>query len=438
VNGYAPEQPRNAVLYETGRRYAKGLDRLKAGDKKKVVARDVATECSVPVEKVRAAIAFADAVDRIVANCGDAAKTLILSDHPRLPAKVVLQISRTHAERQRFALAQARADRNPFGKPPPGTEPPFDTLGYAEVLSRLARNAGLLDHVAEGLHAGNTSDGSDVASDILGDIDIILRACRQMTELMKSAGGQLGEDGAARCRRDRRQVRALTSQSAARFVASVRAIAEKNTRDLPRVVRETPPTQTEADTVLEGVRRLRRAAERLAAVVRASGHDRSTGPSEVPGTYVVVYYLPKAASKLTIGALGVFDFPAGYYAYLGSAFGGGGVRKRTHRHLTETTPRKWNVDHLKPLCTPVAVWWTHDRDKAEFDWAEILGSMPGSSVPAPRFGAADNKKAEAHLVRFDRMPSITEFRRRVQAAMPCHAPIHAKTVSRWTGRGWPE
>ena len=114
------------------------------------------------------------------------------------------------------------------------------------------------------------------------------------------------------------------------------------------------------------------------------------------------------------------------------------MRKRTHRHLTKVTPRKWNIDHLKPLCTPVVVWWTHDRDKVEFDWAKILGAMPEASFPAPRFGAADNKTAEAHLVRFDRMPSVAEFRRRVQRVMPGHAPVYTKTVSRWTGDGWPE
>ena len=33
---------------------------------------------------------------------------------------------------------------------------------------------------------------------------------------------------------------------------------------------------------------------------------------------------------------------------------------------------------------------------------------------------------------------VAEFRRRVNETMPGHAPVHAKTVSRWTGHGWPE
>jgi hypothetical protein len=95
------------------------------------------------------------------------------------------------------------------------------------------------------------------------------------------------------------------------------------------------------------------------------------------------------------------------------------------------------VDYLKPLCAPVAVWWTHERRRVEFDWAGVLAAMPGATFPAPRFGAADHTAAEAHLVWFDAMPSVAGFRRRVNAALPGHAPVYAKAVENWTGRGWP-
>jgi Uri superfamily endonuclease len=115
----------------------------------------------------------------------------------------------------------------------------------------------------------------------------------------------------------------------------------------------------------------------------------------------VFFHLPRAVAGLRIGGLGTFDFPARYYAYLGSAFGAGGVRKRTDRHLTRRSRQKWNIDWLKPLSTPVAVWWSHDRRKVEFDWADVLAGLPGASFPATGFGAADNERAQAHLVRFD-------------------------------------
>ncbi|QDU21738.1 GIY-YIG nuclease family protein [Urbifossiella limnaea] len=431
--------PPNADLYRAGQQYIADRARLSAGRKQTATWVTVAAECGVDRKAVVTAANFTSAVDRIAANCGRGARRLLLSDHPRLPARVLMKIGRTHAERQRFALAQARAGRNPLGKPPAGVDPPFDTHGYTEVASRLARNAGLLDHVADGLlatrprawPAAGRTDG------VLHDVRTIRAHWRRIDALMKRAGGRLADERGHQPWKPRGRPAAYAPTTTRAKVASVRGIAEKNARELPRVVRETPPTRAEADAVREAARVLRRAAERLAAVVRSRGHDPLTGPPAVPGTYVAFCRLPEAATAVRIGKLGTFDFPAGYYAYAGSAFGPGGVRKRTHRHLTTVTPRMWNLDHLKPLGTPVAVWWTLDRVKVEFAWAAILAALPGASYPARGFGAADNPKAKAHLIRFDRMPSVTAFRRRVAAALTGHAPIHEKTVAGWTGAGWP-
>jgi len=430
----------NADLYRAGRQYITRLAQLAAGSKKKATWAAVAAECGTDRAAVMAAAKFADAVDRIAANCGGGAKELLLTDHPKLPARVVMQIGKTHAERQPVALSQAQAGRKPLGKPRPGVDPPFDTHGYPEVRSRLARNAGLLDYVADGLLA--TPPGvwpvADRLDGVLRDVRLIRAHLRRIDAVMKRAGGRLVKEAGDPPWQPREPGKPFAPASTRLMAASVRGIAEKNARELPRVVRETPPTRAEADAGREGARVLRRAAERLAAVVRARGHDPLVGPAAVPGTYVAFLYLPRAVAGLRIGDLGTFDFPAGYYAYLGSAFGGGGVRKRTHRHLTTVTPRKWNIDHLKPLGKPVVVWWTHDRAKVEFAWAEILGSMPGASFPAPRFGAADNAKAQAHLVRFARMPSVTDFRRRVAAALAGHAPVSATSIENWAGAGWPD
>lgn len=279
---------------------------------------------------------------------------------------------------------------------------------------------------------------SDACRAMVCDDENILADGRSITRLMKVAGGRLAEEQGNSPWQPRAAPRPFAPATARPKVSSVRGITGKNARELPRLVRETPPTVAEAAAVLDGVRTLRRSADRLAAVIRSREHDPRTGPTEVPGTYVVFFHLPGAAGAVTIGDLGTFDFPAGFYAYLGSAFGPGGVRKRTHRHLTRRSDRpKWNIDHLKPLCTPVAVWWTHDRRKVEFDWARVLGSLPASSFPAPAFGAADNKDAEAHLVRFDRMPSFSLFRQRVVNEMDGHAPVYEKMVENWAGHGWP-
>lgn len=433
--------PTNSALYEAGKRYTKRLDRLKAGGKKKAGTRDVAAEFGLPAAEVEGAIKFADAVDWIAANCGGKSRKLLLSGHPRLSARVVMQISRKHPDRQLFALSQAEVGRHPLGKPLPGVAPPFDTLGCFKVLSRLPRNAGALDWVADGLR--DTSKAlwppAEKLAAILERTEGIRRYVRSMKPRVAASAVAPSERAKKNSKRKvRPQPAVFDPKRALSPVALAAGVTAKNVRDLPRVLAETPPTATEKESLLAGLRRLDASAARLIAVINARDHDWAAGPSEVPGTYVVFFHLSKSAKGLKIGALGTFDFPAGYYAYLGSAFGAGGVRKRTHRHLTRRSMNnKWNIDHLKPLCTPVAVWWTHDRHKVEFDWANVLESLPGASFPAPKFGSADNKSAKAHLVHFAEVPSFAAFRRRVKAAMKGHAQVHEKTIENWTGCGWP-
>ena len=66
------------------------------------------------------------------------------------------------------------------------------------------------------------------------------------------------------------------------------------------------------------------------------------------GTYTLLVELPEAAT-VEVGALGERRFPAGWYAYTGSALGAGGF-SRVDRHYElaagERTARHWHVDYL--------------------------------------------------------------------------------------------
>lgn len=429
-----------ADLYRVGRRYAARRAELTTAQKKTATWKAVAAEFGTAPEHVRHAARFAAAVELIAANCGPDAKAVLLEEHPRLPAKLVVQIANTHAERQRYALAQVRTDRDPFGKPPPGIEPPFDTHGYTEVLGRKARTAGMLDAVADRLLFTSPTNWPDaeVLARLEADLKRIVTDCRSDATAVRAAGGRASERLPHDPWQERNEPGSFDAKKAVWHVSSVRGVAEKNARELPRVLRETPPADVEGRALLDRNRVLAESANRFRGIIRAGEPDVRTGPSGVFGTYVTFFRLPKAAARLRVGALGTFDFPAGCYAYLGSAFGGGGVRARTNRHLTTDTPKRWNIDWLKPRCTPAAVWWTHERRHVEFDWADLLVDLPGASCPAARFGGNDNASADAHLVRFDDVPSVVAFRRRVARAMPGHAPIHEVVVKSWCGHGWPE
>ena len=63
--------------------------------------------------------------------------------------------------------------------------------------------------------------------------------------------------------------------------------------------------------------------------------------SNQSGTYALLLKLPKQG-QLQVGALGTFAFQAGWYVYVGSAFGPGGLAARVGRHLRGLgTPCHW-------------------------------------------------------------------------------------------------
>jgi Uri superfamily endonuclease len=89
-------------------------------------------------------------------------------------------------------------------------------------------------------------------------------------------------------------------------------------------------------------------------------------------------------------------FQSGFYLYVGSAFGAGGVRARVNHHLQASTRPHWHIDYLKPHVSVREVWLSYDRKRREHLWARFLSSMPGISVPMPGFGSSDCG-CEAHL-----------------------------------------
>ncbi|MFC6988920.1 DUF123 domain-containing protein [Haloplanus sp. GCM10025708] len=105
------------------------------------------------------------------------------------------------------------------------------------------------------------------------------------------------------------------------------------------------------------------------------------------GTYTLVVELPRP-TVVDVGALGAFDFPAGAYAYTGSALGAGGfARVDRHRRVAagDHDVRHWHVDYLTghPETSLVEVVATAGVD-AECAVADAL-----PCGPVPGFGASD-------------------------------------------------
>ncbi len=112
----------------------------------------------------------------------------------------------------------------------------------------------------------------------------------------------------------------------------------------------------------------------------------------MPGTYVLFLERP-AAGELAVGALGERTFGAGWYAYVGSAFGPGGfTRVERHRRSAagETEPH-WHIDYLLSDADTRLDSVVAAETDAECHTARALPDGPVSG-----FGASDCS-CETHL-----------------------------------------
>ena len=118
-------------------------------------------------------------------------------------------------------------------------------------------------------------------------------------------------------------------------------------------------------------------------------------PSREPGAYLLLIDLA-APLALAIPRLGVATLAPGRYASGGSAYGPGGLRARSGRHLRADKTPRWHVDRLTAAGQVVGVRAVPGA--RECDLVRGLLEVPGTSVPVPGFGSSDCRACPAHLV----------------------------------------
>ena len=140
----------------------------------------------------------------------------------------------------------------------------------------------------------------------------------------------------------------------------------------------------------------------------------ATDLPEAKGTYVLVASVAQM-KRLEIGLLGAYDVVPGFYAYVGSAFGAGGLCARIGHHLESTAAPHWHIDYLLGIAEPVEVWYTTAKQKLEHHWAELLEQAPQFRVPIPRFGSSDyHRSRSSHLFHSKRRPSFRWFQHQIR------------------------
>jgi len=103
--------------------------------------------------------------------------------------------------------------------------------------------------------------------------------------------------------------------------------------------------------------------------------------SESYCTYQLLIGLART-TRLTVGRLGIFTFPAGRYVYTGSAKCN--LEARIARHLRAEKNLRWHIDYL--LAAPGARVSGVRRSK---QGECVLHSRTPGAIPVPGFGASD-------------------------------------------------
>ena len=133
------------------------------------------------------------------------------------------------------------------------------------------------------------------------------------------------------------------------------------------------------------------------------------------GTYALILFCSRQ-ERVQIGKLGPLQLRRGFYLYVGSAVGPGGVRARLAHHRKVSQPPHWYIDFLRPHTHLDRVWYSHDPVRREHQWARVIHALRGASVPVAGFGSSDCH-CKTHLFFFTRRPSFNEFRQRVGAPL---------------------
>jgi Uri superfamily endonuclease len=138
---------------------------------------------------------------------------------------------------------------------------------------------------------------------------------------------------------------------------------------------------------------------------------------EEKGTYILIASVAQVKC-IEIGSLGRCEVIPGFYAYVGSAFGFGGLQARIGHHLESTAAPHWHIDYLLEHAVLMEVWVTTANRKLEHKWAQLLEEAPQFRAPIPRFGSSDyHRSRSSHLFYAKRPPSFRWFQQKVNQAL---------------------
>lgn len=114
-----------------------------------------------------------------------------------------------------------------------------------------------------------------------------------------------------------------------------------------------------------------------------SGESRQITTGGLKGSYILFCQL-HGEQTIAVGHLKTIHFPAGYYAYVGSALGG--FKSRLSRHWRRKKKLHWHIDYLLAKARVNAIITCATEDRMECAIAQALGRQFDC---IPGFGCSD-------------------------------------------------
>lgn len=120
------------------------------------------------------------------------------------------------------------------------------------------------------------------------------------------------------------------------------------------------------------------------------------------GCYQLLIYLGKPC-RIRVGRLGIFDFPAGWYVYTGSALGG--LSFRIKRHLQRKKRLHWHIDYLLQHGRITGIKKCLTTKRKECSLNVRLFNFFKAKMLVKKFGSTDCR-CKTHLAYFEKKPDI--------------------------------
>jgi len=156
----------------------------------------------------------------------------------------------------------------------------------------------------------------------------------------------------------------------------------------------------------------------------------------VRGVYTLLINLSESR-EITVGHLGTRCFPAGYYAYTGSALGKGssGLLGRISRHLSTLKNVRWHIDYLlKARGVKIElIVVSESLKRMECMVVKTLKEDIGATIVVKRFGASDCRAGcVSHLLYFPK----ASFADVQYAVMNAYERVGLKPLTFTAGKGF--